>query len=227
MNAFWSCADGVLRGGLRHLPSRSTRREWQQLVLLSAIFGALYGAAMGTYALSLQRAPQVLLSAFKVPLWMLVTGGLSLPLFGVLYTLWGLQEDFRVVLRALLITQACFAMLLSALAPLTLFCYASLPLTTASYSGAVLFNVLIFGVASIGAQYRLKRQMKTLIENDWRHQKLLRAWLFIFSFIGVQMAWILRPFIGDPEGGVTFFREGAMGNAYIALWNIVLRGISG
>jgi hypothetical protein len=223
MHAFWSNADDVLRGGAQQLRSAAVRESWPRLVWQIGAFGACYGAAMGTYAFSAERTWQIFFSALKVPLWMLVTGGLSVPLFAVLYTLWGLRDDFGIVLRALLMTQAGFAIVLAALSPLTLVCYASLPSLTSSYSSAVLWNVLMFGVASLGAQHLLKTQLRSLIAADVRHLKLLRAWLLIYSFVGMQMAWVLRPFIGDPDGTVSFFREGALGNAYVVLWNLLMR----
>ena len=27
---------------------------------------------------------------------------------------------------------------------------------------------------------------------------MLRTWLVIYVFVGIQMGWVLRPFIGDP-----------------------------
>ena len=43
---------------------------------------------------------------------------------------------------------------------------------------------------------------------------MLWTWLAIYIFVGIQMAWTLRPFIGDPGLPVQFFREHSWGNAY-------------
>ena len=49
----------------------------------------------------------------------------------------------------------------------------------------------------------------------------------IYVFVGIQMGWVLRPFIGDPPLPVQFFREGSWSNAYEVViqmvWD-VLRG---
>jgi hypothetical protein len=41
------------------------------------------------------------------------------------------------------------------------------------------------------------------------------------------MGWTLRPFVGHPGGPTRFFREGAWGNAYVhvaqILWEAVAR----
>ena len=28
---------------------------------------------------------------------------------------------------------------------------------------------------------------------------MLRAWMVIYVFVGIQMGWVLRPFIGNPR----------------------------
>ena len=44
---------------------------------------------------------------------------------------------------------------------------------------------------------------------------LLFIWLILFAFVGIQMGWVLRPFVGTPNKPVQFFRQGAWSNAYI------------
>lgn len=40
-----------------------------------------------------------------------------------------------------------------------------------------------------------------------RHTKLVfRCWLVLFSLVGAQMGWVLRPFIGSPDLAFAFFR---------------------
>jgi len=39
------------------------------------------------------------------------------------------------------------------------------------------------------------------------------------------MAWVLRPFVGQPHSSVSFFRPEAWGNAYVELVHIALRAI--
>jgi hypothetical protein len=86
---------------------------------------------------------------------------------------------------------------------------------------AQLFNAAMFAVASVTAQSLLKRLYAPLIARDRRHRWLGRAWLLVYAFVGVQMGWVLRPFIGKPEMEPTFFREGALTNAYQAVLKIV------
>jgi hypothetical protein len=41
-----------------------------------------------------------------------------------------------------------------------------------------------------------------------RHTRVVfRVWIVLFSLVGAQMGWVLRPFIGNPETAFTFFRD--------------------
>jgi hypothetical protein len=51
--------------------------------------------------------------------------------------------------------------------------------------------------------------------------------IFLGMIYGVCMGWVLRPFIGDPQAPVRFFRAGSWSNAYEAviemIWNKLTR----
>ncbi len=40
-----------------------------------------------------------------------------------------------------------------------------------------------------------------------RARSVFRVWVVVFSLVGVQMSWVLRPFIGKPDMPFTWFRE--------------------
>jgi hypothetical protein len=42
---------------------------------------------------------------------------------------------------------------------------------------------------------------------DPRVRTIFRIWVVVFGLVGAQMSWVLRPFIGDPDKGFSFFRE--------------------
>jgi hypothetical protein len=186
-----------------------------------AAFGVAYGAAMGLYGLGHGRFGQVAFSAMKVPLLLLVTFALALPSFFVVNTIVGTRDDFRDALRAHVQAQAAITVVLASLAPFTLVAYAS----GVSYPQAILFNAVMFGVASIAGQLVLRRLYRPLVARDPRHRSLLIAWLAIYAFVGVQLGWVLRPFVGAPGSPVRFFREGAWGNAYVELWHLIGRAL--
>lgn len=91
----------------------------------------------------------------------------------------------------------------------------------AGYREAILFNGIIFGVASFASQLMLRRIYRSLMRRNPVHRWLLRLWLLLYAFVGIQMAWILRPFIGYPEMPVQFFRQDTWGNAYVIVGRMI------
>ncbi len=209
MNGAWRRADAILRG-------HPAPGSW--LVVLAC--GLAYGGVMGAFGL---RAGQMALSAIKVPLLLTATLGLSLPSYFVLNTLLGVRSDFAAAWRAVVASQAGLTIILVSLAPITAFWYAS----SADYRSAILFNALMFAVASAGAQGMLRRSYRPLIARDPKHRWLLRVWIILYAFVGIQMGWNLRPFIGTPDEPTRFFREGAWENAYVIVarmaWDALAR----
>jgi hypothetical protein len=173
-----------------------------------------YGAVMGSFG---GRAGQAFYSAVKVPLLIGATVALGLPSFFILNTLLGVRDDFARAARAIVAAQAGLTVILVALAPLTGFWYAS----SADYQAAILFNGLMFGVATAGAQALLRRAYGPLVARDRRHRALLRIWGVLYAFVGIQMGWILRPFVGNPEVPSEFFRAGAWDNAYVIVARMI------
>jgi len=214
--------DGVLRG--RRAPAQATDttaaalRQWLAFVLLSGLF---YGALMGSFGGGAGPRPlQMACSAAKVPLLLLVTFALSLPSFFVINTLAGLRDDFTEALRALISAQAALAIVLASLAPFTLLWYAS----SSNYRAAILFNTLMFAVASLSSQRLLLRAYRVLIARSDTHRIMLRLWIVLYAFVGIQLGWVLRPFIGSPDTPVQFMREGGWDNAYVIVFQM-LRGV--
>ena len=185
-----------------------------------ALAGAAYGACMGSYA---GRGTQVIYSAIKVPILLALTAGLALPSFFVLNTLLGLRNDWPRALRAVLLAQGVVAVALGGVAPLVLVWYSG----GGPYKVATLFNGGAFLLASLAAQWRLRRDYRPLVARDRRHRATLACWLTVYVFVGIQLAWVLRPFIGDPGRQPTFFREGAWGNAYVVVAEVIIGALGG
>jgi len=205
--------EGVLR-------ARPTSLRW--LLMIIVVFGVAYGLVMGSFSVDGHlRGKQMLYSSLKMPLLLLATFAISLPSFFVLNTLLGVRDDFAVAIRSIAATQAGLTIVLASLGPLTAVWYAS----SAVYERAILFNALMFAIASLAAQWLLRRLYKPLIERDPRHRMLLRCWLVIYAFVGIQMGWLLRPFIGNPDVATEFFRAESWGNAYVVVWEMIVKSI--
>ena len=225
MSGFLLRADDVLRR--RRWTTRSDQ-PWMAIGWLVAyimLFGAIYGGVMGTFgALAGQERwlLQVAYSAMKVPLLLLATFLVSLPSFFVFNTLLGLRRHFLQAVRSLVAAQAGLAIVLASIAPFTVLWYVS----SDDYSEAVLFNALMFATASLTAQWLLRGYYRPLVAGSAKHRWLLWTWIFVYAFIGIQMGWIMRPFVGSPGEDVQFFREDAWDNAYVRVARLIWAAVS-
>ena len=223
MAGFFSAVDRLLRGEGEFAPAgkdtSATRHSAATQLAIIVAAGMVYGAVMGSYGgLADNGWKQALVSALKVPFLFTVTFFICLPSFFVLNMLSGLHRDFGRVLTALLSFQAVASLVLAAFAPITFLFNVS----TSLYGFMVLCNGVFFGVASMTGHTMMRRQYAPLIAADYRHRIMYRVWILLYVFVGIQMAWTLRPFIGAPNLPVQFFRHGAWGNAYMVLWRLFL-----
>jgi hypothetical protein len=207
----------ILRDDSRHIAERLHAR---QLIPVIVFAGALYGGVMGSFGgLSPDRWRQICYSAIKVPMLLGVSFAISIPSFFILNTLFGMRADFRSAIRAVVTAQAGLAIMLASLSPFVLLWYAS----STDYSWAILFNGGMFCIATITGQILQRRYYKRLIAGNPRHRAMIRSWTIVYAFVAIQMAWVLRPFVGGPGEPTTFFRRGAWGNAYVVVGELVWR----
>lgn len=55
---------------------------------------------------------------------------------------------------------------------------------------------------------------------------IFRVWVFVFSVVGAQMSWVLRPFVGTPDKPFSWFRE-REGNFFQTVYDLILQVFSG
>lgn len=220
----------ALRAGIQEFLARSgTRGDLSRLngplvPLIVACTGGVYGAIMASFGgFAGDRGWMVLFGAVKVPLLFSATLVLAVPCFYLLNILLGVGGDFRRVWRALVDYQLSVAIQLAALAPVTFL----VNLVESDYRVAQGWSTLVFGLASWNARLGLLRTYAVLERANMAHGMLRRVWFVLYAFIGIQMAWDLRPFVGNPELAVTFFRD-EIGTAYVevpkVLWEAVFGG---
>jgi hypothetical protein len=202
--------------------------DWRaSRVLLYALVTVAGTAAFGM-ALGGWRDPmQGLYTAIKFPLIVLLTALGNGLLNGMLAPLLGTNISFRQSLLAVLMSFTIAAAVLGACAPLIYFVIWNSP----QYSGALAHTALtihslIFvglaaamAVAGIAGNVRLYELLKRLSGSDAVARRTLLAWLAGNLFLGSQLAWIARPFVGSPHLPVEFLRKNALeGNFYESFW---------
>jgi hypothetical protein len=175
-----------------------------------ALAGAVHGLALGSFAL---RGEQALYSALKIPLLICASTALCIPSFYAVNAALGLRSDFSAALRGILCTQAVVAVVLASFAPIVLFLFAS----GLSYRSSLAASGVLFFAASMAGQRTLARHYRPLIAANPRHRAPRALWLLLYWFVTIQLAWVLRPFIGAPGLAPSFLREHAWSNAYVAI----------
>jgi hypothetical protein len=83
----------------------------------------------------------------------------------------------------------------------------------------LLAHVCAIAFAGIMANRRLLALLRKISSRTATARAVLFSWLAGNLFLGAQLAWNLRPFIGSPTLAVQFFRDDPLrGNFYEAVW---------
>jgi hypothetical protein len=218
----------LLRGEVTAIAAWSaawnTRRLASHLAII-VIGSGIYGAAMGWW-----RAPQqALFVAIKFPLIILLTTLGNALINGMLAPLLGLNIPFRQSFSAVVMSFAVTSAILGAFAPLTAFLVWNSPpmsahVTDFNYAAIKLAHVAIIMFAGVTGNARLLQLLVRLADNRAAAARVLLAWLGGNLFLGSQLSWILRPFIGSPNLPVEFLRANAFhGNFYENVFGSILQ----
>lgn len=211
----------LLRGETQAIRAWSESWDSRRLAVhLTVIFlgAGMYGAAMGWWRAPLQAG----FVAVKFPLIILLTTVGNALINGMLAPLLGLDIPFRQSFFAILMSCTVTSAILGAFSPLTAFLVWNAPdisvKSSSAYSVIMLAQVLTIAIAGTAGNTRLFQVLMQLggRKAAWRVQF---AWLAGNLFLGSQLSWILRPFIGSPALPVEFIRPNALhGNFYEAVF---------
>lgn len=191
------------------------RAKMRAMVISSVSFFALYGAVMG----STHSLWQTISSGIKLPILFLATLFVCVPSLYFFSLLFGSNQSLRQSLSVILTAITVTAILLLSCAPITLFFL----LTTSQYQFFKLLNVAIFAISGLMGIVFLYQGIRVVsgseTEGATTRKWVLIAWMFVYAFVGSQMAWTIRPFIGAPGTPFEVFRQ-LGGNFYSnILWS--------
>jgi len=210
---------------------------------LAVVLGMTYGFFMGWFAL-LRGAPsastQMIASMIKLPALFLLTLVVTLPSLYVFSALLGCRLSFRATLRLLVGAVVVNLAIAASFGPILGF----FTLSTTSYSFMILLNVVLLaigGLVGLGFLMQILRRLAswppwvptgpaavdaangyvaapTPHPSDTLGQarSIFRVWLVIYSLVGMQMGWLLRPFVGSPDLPFAWFRV-REGNFFLAV----------
>ena len=219
----------VLLGGdpaaLKDWAARWEKRRVLGYVAVIFTGAGLYGAAMGYWRSPVQAGYNLV----KFPLVILATTLGNALINGMLAPLLGLNLGFRQSVMLVLMSFTIVAAILGSFAPIVFFIVWNTPplvgqveVPWATYNFVQLTQVVIIAFAGVAANVRLFRLLRALSSNDRAARKIVFAWLVGNLFLGSQLCWILRPFIGSPVLPVEFLRPTAFqGNFYETVFHAI------
>jgi hypothetical protein len=178
--------------------------KMKAMLVSSVTFFALYGAVMG----STHSLWQTLSSAAKLPILFLATLLICVPSLYFFSLLFGSNQSLRQSVTVILTAITVTAVLLLSGAPITLFFLLTAP---SQYQFFKLLNVGIFAISGFMGVVFLYQGIKVVAgpkaEGAGMRKMVLIMWMFVYAFVGSQMAWTLRPFIGAPGSRFELFRQ--------------------
>ena len=85
-------------------------------------------------------------------------------------------------------------------------------LTTSGYQFFKLLNVFFFIAAGLISMVFLTQGMRAVSTADGKQGRtgrrmVLSFWILLYAFVGSQMAWTLRPFVGYPDARFELIRQ--------------------
>jgi hypothetical protein len=230
---FWARVDYVL-----HHPARliESMRQGLELGKMSLIFlvislgmAAIYGAVMGATNL-LQGSPMtagdkllmVVSSAIKVPVLLVVSLIIVvLPVY-VLNTFVGPRLSFSQVSTVAMASTAVMSIVLASTATVAVF----FSITLQSYHFIKSLHVLFFVYAGLVGVRFFQKSIRAVTPVTLRQRLggLFTLALVLYAIVGMQLSWVLRPFVGDPDMKYQVFRPRS-GSFYTSVPESLRRGL--
>jgi hypothetical protein len=191
---------------------KAVRQKIIAMLVSCFVFLAGYGAVMG----AAHSVPQTTASFVKLPTLFLATLAICAPSLHFFNVLFGSNQTVTQTIALILTAISTTAVLLFSLAPITLFFLIS----SSEYVFFKLLNVVFFVISGgLGVMF-LRQGMRIVTETEddessdvYTRRLIFAIWVVLYGFVGSQMAWVLRPFIGQPDKGFILFSHSG-GNIY-------------
>ena len=183
------------------------------LLLFVCLSCAVYGAVLGWW-----RSPRLAgYVAVKLPLLFLGTMLLVTVFNWVASLLFGAGFRLRDVLAVVAGAMCVAGWILLACAPVALFLvWAGAPASGTSvalrqaHNVMLLTHIVVLAAAGLVGNAALFRGLREAVPASCNALALAVVWLAAYAFVGSQLSWILRPFLGSPFYDVAFLRPDAL-----------------
>ena len=205
------------------LQGRDLARHWARLCVGMALGAAVYGAVLGQW-----HGPRLALYvAVKLPMVLLLTSGLTLLLSWILAQLLGLPLRFGQVAVLIFLGLASASVMLASLAPVAwLFTVSAPPPTTAARTAHNLLYLMhtgFVGSSGLAGSFALRQALRATGRPPEVVRRVYGSWILAYAFVGGEITWALRPFVGSVYHPVVFLRDDALrGNVYEFIFTDIL-----
>ncbi len=185
---------------------------WGQIILIIG-FTFCYGVIMGSY----NGLYQSLLSGIKIWGLFMLTVLICFPSFYIVQIVLGSKIGLKQLLIMLLGGMVMVSTLIIAFAPIVLL----FQLSGSSYNFLQLLHVAVFAFSGIFGMRVVLESLTNACEVQQVYPKIglsvFKFWVVIFAFVGLQLSWNLRPFIGTKDMPFQLFRSESQGNVYVTI----------
>ena len=180
--------------------------------LLICICSFIYGIAMGSY----NSFKQAISSGIKVPLLFTLAILVCFPAFYVIQHVLGSRLGFWQMLKIILSGFVMISIIMVSFSTIVIFFL----ITGDNYSFLKLLHVAIFAISGIFGMKTILDALQYSCEKKNVYPKtgvtVFKFWILILAFVGMQLAWNLRPFVASRELPFQIFRQ-RRGNFYLAV----------
>lgn len=178
--------------------------------ILLLLFSMIYGLIMGSYNSFIQAVS----SAIKMPVLFLLIILICFPAFYVIQTVLGSKLSLGQMVSIILAGFVFMTCIMVSFSTIVAF----FMITGDNYPFIKLLHVLItmtggfFGMRAIVEALKYSCEKKNIYPKTGVH--VFRVWILILAFVGAQLSWSLRPFVGSKDSGFQLFRQRG-GNFYV------------
>ena len=189
---------------------KQLKSEIKTHLILVLLFSIIYGVIMGSY----NSFGQAISSGLKMPVLILLIIIICFPAFYVIQTVLGSRLSIGQMISIILSGFVFMTCIMVSFSTIVLF----FMITGDNYYFLKILHILIIMTAGFFGMRAIVEALKYSCEKKSIYPKtgvyVFRIWIFILAFVGAQLSWSLRPFIGAKNVPFEVFRQ-KYGNFFV------------
>jgi hypothetical protein len=194
------------------IDSKQSNRLIGRQLLIICLFGFIYGLVMGSYHSTLQS----MVAGLKMMVLFITTLLICFPSFFIVQQVLGSKMSFRKMVEIVLSGFVLASTITLSFVPVIIF----FQITGNNYHFLQLLHVAVFLFAGFFGMKLILEALKFACDKKNVYPQIgvtvFKVWIVILAFVGIQLSWNLRPFLGDKNEDFKLFRK-YQGNFYTAV----------